>query len=556
MATTSVPVTLEKNADDVPLHTLDYGKLLNKGLKVEIADKLDLMFKKDLLTFSDLDDRVFEGMRESPINEVLDILSQLSKMNHGHFSKEEYLKEVFFKYGPNPAVMAHVLEDSDDFTHIVTSSERTITVFEENPERKNEGYEIFCINIPKRVFEDELLELFNDSGRKEILEIKLMMDRTTNYNCGIAFIIYAEKEAAEEMLKKMDNYEIRAGQKLKVRLTVPDRRQLFVKKSSGDRIKNLFDQCNELRGGLKEITCDGDNTSLLFNTEKCAVLAKNKLSINGMIVDWAKSKEFPFETNNVHVCQVSSLLSYCSCVGEILSEISSLKKEILQCIEIETDKAIIDDAKKKNRIKYACHSLRIENLNTDEQSQINIQNATDYAVARMNSEMDDDRASCNFEVKTLLDLHKILEPGIDKSGIFRDDEDYVYINGIYDIPLYPSPVESIHEEIEECIQLLNKALNTDSDESAVLMAITAKTKFCIIHPFVDGNGRASRALFSAVLEKRNFPAIVIPILESTRYYEALKVAHVSDSQDFTLIYRYLCECVRNSLQEYLKNLML
>ena len=51
--------------------------------------------------------------------------------------------------------------------------------------------------------------------------------------------------------------------------------------------------------------------------------------------------------------------------------------------------------------------------------------------------------------------------------------------------------------------------------------------FVGIHPFVDGNGRASRLLMNLELMKAGYPPVVIPVEQRLRYYQALDLAHTS-----------------------------
>lgn len=59
--------------------------------------------------------------------------------------------------------------------------------------------QVFCGKIPKEVFEDELILLFEKSGK--IYDLRLMMDPMTGTNRGYAFITYTTKEEAEQAHK-------------------------------------------------------------------------------------------------------------------------------------------------------------------------------------------------------------------------------------------------------------------------------------------------------------------------------------------------------------------
>lgn len=69
-----------------------------------------------------------------------------------------------------------------------------------------------------------------------------------------------------------------------------------------------------------------------------------------------------------------------------------------------------------------------------------------------------------------------------------------------------------------------------------------------IHPFVDGNGRTARLLMNLELLKAGFPAVVLPVSQRLRYYEALDLAHTSG--DYAPFLILIADCVAQSFQGY------
>lgn len=61
--------------------------------------------------------------------------------------------------------------------------------------------QVFVKNIPKDWFEDKLVPLFEPCGR--IYDIRLILDPTTGYNKGFAFVCFCEKSEAQEAIKKV-----------------------------------------------------------------------------------------------------------------------------------------------------------------------------------------------------------------------------------------------------------------------------------------------------------------------------------------------------------------
>ena len=60
---------------------------------------------------------------------------------------------------------------------------------------------MFCGKIPKDVFEDELIPLFEKCG--VIWDLRLMMDPITGLNRGYAFVTFTDKSSAQEAVKQV-----------------------------------------------------------------------------------------------------------------------------------------------------------------------------------------------------------------------------------------------------------------------------------------------------------------------------------------------------------------
>ncbi|KAE8300160.1 RNA-binding protein 47 RNA-binding motif protein 47 [Larimichthys crocea] len=86
------------------------------------------------------------------------------------------------------------------------------------------GCEIFVGKIPRDVYEDELVPVFESVGR--IYEMRLMMD-FDGKNRGYAFVMYTEKHEAKRAVRELNNYEVRPGRLLGVCSSV-DNCRLFI----------------------------------------------------------------------------------------------------------------------------------------------------------------------------------------------------------------------------------------------------------------------------------------------------------------------------------------
>lgn len=63
------------------------------------------------------------------------------------------------------------------------------------------GSEVFVGKIPKEIFEDELIPIFETIG--QIFDLRLMIDPMTGQSRGYAFITYFCKEHAQQAVEKV-----------------------------------------------------------------------------------------------------------------------------------------------------------------------------------------------------------------------------------------------------------------------------------------------------------------------------------------------------------------
>jgi heterogeneous nuclear ribonucleoprotein R len=60
---------------------------------------------------------------------------------------------------------------------------------------------VFCGKIPKDMYEDELIPLFEKCGG--IWDLRLMMDPMTGLNRGYAFVTFMNKDGAQEAVRQV-----------------------------------------------------------------------------------------------------------------------------------------------------------------------------------------------------------------------------------------------------------------------------------------------------------------------------------------------------------------
>lgn len=339
-------------------HTEDYQKLIDHGIDPKVADELDSIYQDDILSHSDLDGRALDALKEFHAEGGVAVLKEFRESNLEHVSnKSAYLCGVMKTYrqknktgaeavaglkkpGPDESKLKEILERTG-YSLDVTTGQRKYggPPPGDDVPQPGAGHEVFCGKIPKEIFEDELVPLFEKCGK--IWDLRLMMDPMTGLNRGYCFVTFSERSGAQEAVKLMDNYEIKPGKKLKINVSVANLR-LFVgnipKSKSKDEIVEEF---TKLTGGKSNglsdviIYSSPDDYKkknrgfafLEFDSHKSASVAKRRIG-NGrtrvwgcdIIVDWADPQEEPDNDTmeKVKVLYVRNLKS--DCTEELLKE--------------------------------------------------------------------------------------------------------------------------------------------------------------------------------------------------------------------------------------------
>uniref|UniRef100_A0A1B6GGE8 RRM domain-containing protein n=2 Tax=Cuerna arida TaxID=1464854 RepID=A0A1B6GGE8_9HEMI len=359
MAEGNGEVSIEKDTkheqDSNVERTEDYPKLIDYGLDKTVAGKLDEIYKTGKLAHKDLDERALDALRDFPVEGALSVLTQFLDSNLEHVSnKSAFLCGVMKTYrqksrggtssgigGPAPLAGGNAAKGPDE-EKIKSILERTgysldVTTGQrkyggpppgwEGPPPGN-GCEVFCGKIPKDMFEDELILLFEKSGK--IWDLRLMMDPMTGTNRGYAFITYTTKEEANQATKDLNDYEIRKGKKIGVTVSYNNHR-IFVGNIPKNRDRNeLFEEFKSHAPGLTEViiySSPDDKKKnrgfcfLEYESHKAASLAKRRLGTGrikvwgcDIIVDWADPQEEPdSETmSKVKVLYVRNLTQDCT----------------------------------------------------------------------------------------------------------------------------------------------------------------------------------------------------------------------------------------------------
>uniref|UniRef100_A0A8C7R4M0 RRM domain-containing protein n=1 Tax=Oncorhynchus mykiss TaxID=8022 RepID=A0A8C7R4M0_ONCMY len=235
----------EEPMDITVTHTELYQTLIDAGLPQKVVESLDKIFQTGLVAYTDLDERAIDALREFNEEGALSVLLQFKESDLSHVqNKSAFLCGVMKTYRQREKQGSKVQESTKgpDETKIKALLERTgYTLDVTTGQRKyggpppdevhsraqpGIGTEVFVGKIPRDLYEDELVPLFEKAG--PIWDLRLMMDPLlSGQNRGYAFITFCNKDAALEAVKLCDNYEIRSGKYLGVCISVANNR-LFV----------------------------------------------------------------------------------------------------------------------------------------------------------------------------------------------------------------------------------------------------------------------------------------------------------------------------------------
>ncbi|XP_077460360.1 RNA-binding protein 47 isoform X9 [Stigmatopora argus] len=163
------------------------------------------------------------------------------------------------------------------------------------------GCEIFVGKIPRDVYEDELVPVFESVGR--IYEMRLMMD-FDGKNRGYAFVMYAEKHEAKRAVRELNNYEVRPGRLLGVCSSVDNCRLFIGGIPKTKKREEILEEVSKVTEGVLDVIVYASVADKMKNrgfafveyeSHRAAAMARRKL-MPGRIqlwghqiaVDWAE----------------------------------------------------------------------------------------------------------------------------------------------------------------------------------------------------------------------------------------------------------------------------
>jgi Fic family protein len=124
------------------------------------------------------------------------------------------------------------------------------------------------------------------------------------------------------------------------------------------------------------------------------------------------------------------------------------------------------------------------------------------------------RDGVDMTEKHILDIHTIILNNIDKeyAGRYRDLP--VRITGASIVLPNPLKVPTLMKDFAANL--------CDIEENILVWIARQKYTFLAIHPFIDGNGRASRLIWNYFLLKNGYPIAYIDIADRPTYMHALQ----------------------------------
>ncbi|KAK6291667.1 hypothetical protein J4Q44_G00374520, partial [Coregonus suidteri] len=217
------------------------------------------------------------------------------------------------------------------------------------------GCEVFVGKIPRDMYEDELVPVFERAGR--IYEFRLMME-FSGENRGYAFVMYTTREAAQRSIHLLDNHEIRPGKFIGVCVSL-DNCRLFIGSIPKDKMKEeILVEMRKVTEGVVDVIVYPSSTDktknrgfafVEYDSHKAAAMARRKL-IPGTFqlwgytiqVDWAEpEKDVDEETMlRVRVLYVRNLMM--TTTEETLrQEFSRFKPGTVERVKKLTDYAFV-----------------------------------------------------------------------------------------------------------------------------------------------------------------------------------------------------------------------
>lgn len=133
----------------------------------------------------------------------------------------------------------------------------------------------------------------------------------------------------------------------------------------------------------------------------------------------------------------------------------------------------------------------------------------------------------NISERDILQIHSLILQGIDRqnAGIYRKVP--VIISGAKHMPSQPLLIPQQMKELFVWYNQNKEILHP------IELSAEMHERLVTIHPFIDGNGRASRLLMNLILLQNGYPIAILKGDDQSRlsYYNALEIAQTENNKE-------------------------
>jgi Fic family protein len=141
------------------------------------------------------------------------------------------------------------------------------------------------------------------------------------------------------------------------------------------------------------------------------------------------------------------------------------------------------------------------------------------------------------------ELHRLFYYRIDEKQAGKYRKHKVIITGTDFIPPAPERISDLMKAFTNSIPDYRKKLHP------VEFAAVIHKELVMIHPFIDGNGRAARLLMNLALLQAGYPIAVIPPVLRREYLNSLNLIHHGKEKPFI---NFIADVCYESSKEYLR----
>ena len=247
--------------------------------------------------------------------------------------------------------------------------------------------------------------------------------------------------------------------------------------------------------------------------------------------------------------QAESKLGELSGAGQLLPEVHRLilplliRRESVTSSRIENTQSGLDDL-----FLYEANETEPSPV-SDVKEVINYVRAMEYGIKRLKDLPISSRLIC--------EIHGILMEGVRGDyatpGEMRKSQNWIGSPGctLMDATYVPPPLH----EMKECLSDLEKYINSDAREPALIQCALVHYQFEAIHPYLDGNGRIGRLLITFMLLQKKL--LSQPLLYLSDFFEEYRdeyyrlLLNVSQKGDWKAWLTFFLNGVRQQSEDVL-----